>query len=514
MMSYTVDKMKDIYTVLDELASSSDSDLNVFIPEGALLLQNKLNIQFLSENLEKLDKTVRFETSDPNGVELLINLEASSEAGFEGSYSSNNVLRNSGSPKAFFGFFHKIKFPRLSLPRPKFKIGLLVLLLVIFGGVAYGINRYISKQVAEIEISLKADSLARSITVRVEDEISPSSNDSSKKTLKGKTVNAVLEEQAEVVTTGEKYIGEKADGKILIYNRKASDITLKSGTEAYYGSGDEKLTYVLKDSVTVSGFTYEEPEDPASVMIPGEASISVEASEIGDDYNISSNKTLTFKDYDKTELVAKSSEKFTGGSKKAVKIVSEEDLTPLEGEVNAKISSKVEEAVKRAVPSGSTLVEGSTATTYTASEYSAKVDDEADKVSLKKTATVSALTYSPKDLEKLMVSSLDSYIPDGYTISGSNHTVKAEVLGRSETSVLSDAQADLQVTVKTSVVLDIDVEDLKNRIKGLSPEELHEEMRKIQGVQDYEFNLSPTIPFLKQVPRNPDKIVISINGES
>lgn len=518
-MVYTVNKTQDVYTILADLAVRAEKDLEIFIPSGSLLLKDKLNLEFLAKSLEKLGKTARFGTDDIGGKELLNNLNLV-VADFGG---TRDVTTSSEKSHRIFPlklkFFvsntfsklknlAKLKKPDISL---KINFALLCVLIVVLAGLIYGGYRYTSSQKAYIKIYTKSEPLARSMTIRVD---SNSSTDTDEKTLEGTDISTSIFDTKEIETTGEKEKGDYAEGEIVIYNRTEKELKLEKGEKLFYEEGDDEFGFELKNDVTIPPLSYEIPADPASTMTPGEAKASVRALEYGDDYNIDKGETLKFDDYDKSDLIAKSSEGFKGGNTEIVKIVSDEDIAKLKEVVEAALMGQSSQAINDVVPSDYKLINGSITTLLGESELNAEVGDEETKVNIKQALTVSGLAYSEKKLDQLIMKVVGDYVPEEYALAGTKHTLNVEVLGATEDTVLSNSAADLQVTVKTSVIPEIDIDSLKESLKGMAVKEVQRELGGMSNITTYEFNLSPIVPFKKKVPNDVEKILIEIQEGS
>ncbi len=509
-MEYIVDKRKDVYTILGELAVLGYFDFEVFIPNGALLLENRLNLEFLQESLEKLGKSVSFSTDSANGMEMLSSLsgEAVSEldSGVLGGELKEESGQNSvGAVAKITSALASFKFPKISLPSPKLGILPIIIGLLLLGGVVFGATRFINSQKAYVKLVVKSEPLARSITVLVDADL-PKETDAKLKAFKGKQVSKSFSEEITKDSTGEKIEGEKASGEVLIYNRTESDIKLKKGTVLEF----DGFAFKLDEEVTVPAVSYEDPEDPASVMVPGEKSAKVVASDIGPDHNIEKGETLEFSDYKKTELVAKSSVDFKGGSSDTIKVVSQEDIDSALVEVKNALVQKTSENLADSVGSGYIYIDGSSSVAYANPEIGAKSGDEAPSVTVRQTANATGLSYSEKVLEKLILQLLEEFVPESFEPSGDKIEIKAASLGNSDETVVTSTKADLQVTAKTTVIPSIDIEDLKSKLAGKSITEASRILGGIRTLNTYEFKLQPNLPFSQKVPQDLDRIIIEV----
>jgi len=510
-MVYTVNKTKDIYTILADLAVRAEKDLEIFIPSGSLLLKDKLNLEFLAKSLEKLGKTAKFGTDDPNGKELLDSLNlaraefgSTLDAGASGERSHRMFLRKLkffvSNTFSRLKDLSKLKKPNISL---RINLALLGAFILVLAGLIYGGYRYISSQKAYIKIYTKSEPLARSITIRVD---SNSSTNIDEKILEGTDISTSIFDTKEIETTGEKEKGDYAEGEIIIYNYTKEKIKLDKGEKVYFE--DDDLEFKLTDDVTVDPATYEVQEDPP--VTPGETKASVKALEYGDDYNIGGSKTLKFDDYDDFDLTAKSKNKFEGGKTETVMVVSEEDIEKLKEDIATILTVQSTQAINDVVPSDYKLIKGSITTLLGDPELSAEVGEEETEVNIKQVLTVFGLAYSEKKLDQLIMKVVGDYVPEEYSLAGTKHTLSVEVLGATEDTVLSYSAADLQVTVKTSVIPEINISSLKESLKGMSVGELQRELGGMSNITTYEFNLSPVVPLKKKVPNDVEKILIEV----
>jgi len=521
-MEYTVDKRKDVYTILDELAVLDATEIQVFLPSGSLILENRLNLEFLEESLEKLGKSISFFTDDSTGIELLASMTGGTSAEYEsvGSSVEEGEHRDSGKlgkigESIFSGFVFKLssfEFPKL--PIPKLRVGFLPIFvgLILLGGIAFGATRFLNSQKAYVKLIVKQESLARSITVLVDADL-PKETDVELKAFKGKQVTKTFTEEITQEATGEKLEGESASGEVLIYNRTESDVKLKKGAVLKFDSDGTDLEFRLTDDVTIPAVSYKNPEDPASVMIPGEKSADVTASDIGPDYNIKKNETLEVLGYKKTELAAKSSSDFKGGSSKTIKVVSSEDIEAAISKARTGLDTKVASGLVDSVGSGYKYIDGSASTSYEDLVIDKKAGDEAVSFKVAQSAYVTGLSYSEKVLEKLILALLQEFVPESFEPSGDNIEISASSLGNSDETTVTSTKADLQVTAKTTVVPSIDIEDLKGKLAGKGITEVSRILGGIRTLSTYEFRLEPNLPFSQKVPEDLDRILVEIVEE-
>jgi hypothetical protein len=248
-------------------------------------------------------------------------------------------------------------------------------------------------------------------------------------------------------------------------------------------------------------------------MIPGEARVKIVASDIGDDYNIDDGKTLEFSDYDKDELVAKTKEDLSGGKSEEIKVVTAEDKTNLSNELKPISIKKAEESLRSKLAQTQKLVEGSIQTTVSSENFSADVDAEEDKLSLTQTVTAKALVYTNNDLNNFIDEYFKGVIPEGHYMPDKDKEVSVNVLGNSTNSILTSNEADIQVTLRSVVIPDIKEDEVKESLKGKTNQEARVIIESLKNVEQYEFSISPVVPFFSKVPKDANRIDVVIVKE-
>lgn len=105
------------------------------------------------------------------------------------------------------------------------------------------------------------------------------------------------------------------------------------------------------------------------------------------------------------------------------------------------------------------------------------------------------------------------FIPEGFTLSSQDKDINVEILGNTESTLLNSAEADLQVTIKTFVVTDVEKDEIRERLVGKAIGEAEKMLGGIKNIKTYELEMSPNIPFLQKLPQNPENIKVEIEKE-
>ncbi|OGC46203.1 hypothetical protein A2V49_04405 [candidate division WWE3 bacterium RBG_19FT_COMBO_34_6] len=502
---------ENVVSVINKLKNCEDSVIDLYVPENAVIFESNLNLKLIRFWSDSLNKVINFNTDDENGQSMLLSLEEKPETiNYDDQETEVSLLEENAVTK-------KMKLPKFklfSIKKNKAVIfGVLVsgVLLLLF----FLLKHYVNMPKADIKIIVNSEPLTRSVQIKVKNGESSSSE---KKLLKGITVEAIFEDKITMQTTGEKIIGEKAKGKVIISNKTADDKLFKKGTTLIYDEDDKEYEYVTLKEVEVPARTEVpdlDPETPADVIITwGESDpVEVEAKLIGKKYNLEKDKNLDIKDQKSSEFEAEVKEEIKGGKEETVKVVSQKDIDTIKLTLLENSQENALRALTAAVTGNQKLINGSTKTAVLKETFSNKLDDETDDLTLTQSFIIKGLTYEPKDLNELIDILVKDYVKEGYVLSDRERTINVEVLGNTETAVLSETEADIQVTLKTYIITDISEEKLKSELMGKKVSEAQKIIGGIKNIKTYEIHLNPNIPFMNFVPKDASRINLVIERE-
>jgi len=511
MIKLQLETTDDVTSTINKIKSLKDLNIELVIPKGSILFENSLNLKLIQHEADKMEKSVEYYTEDEIGNNLILGQNGKEISSFGQAEPENEIETPVENKK-------KLSLPKINLPRipsvvpnfPKIRKGpiLIALGVLLFVGsfIVYGSRT----PVVTAKISVRAQPLTRSVTITVK---AGSATDVKAKILKGSTLSTTIDNTMDAATTGSKIIGEKASGKVTIYNYTSSKVTLDKNTKVTYKGRSTDLVYTLDDSVTIDAATVTFIPSESSVTTPSSANVDITATDIGDSYNISDGKTLEVKGYDKDHVVGKTKGDITGGKSETVKIVTADDRTNLSSSLLADTKTKAETEIRNKLATNQKLIAGSIETKISKETFSKNVGDQADKISLTQSAVAGGLLYFDNDLNRFLDEYVKDLIPNNYVLSSQNREVNVEVLGKSTNSVLSSTVADIQVTLKTFVVPDIKEEDVKKQLIGKNPTEAEKILGSIKNINTYEFKLSPTIPFFRRVPNDMNRIHLTITKD-
>jgi hypothetical protein len=493
---------EDAVAVINKIKNVNDTGLELVIPEGSVLFDNVLNLKLIKKYADRIGSTVQFTTMDQLGNTLLEMLEERDGSPILSSMALDADNEDENAQEKFSTFKPKKKKMPMQFKMPKINVnfgaGLIIPIgLLVIGLLYIFVANNISKAHAKIVIA--TEPLVRSLTVKVSVS-QPTSVEG--KILSGSTVTTSLENTDVIDTTGEKITGKKAKGEVLLYNMTEEDIKLKKGS---------KIAYEDKDSIIY--FTDEEVSVPKEILNEtgtgttfGEIAVKVTAENFGEEYNIKKDNDMEVNGYKSSVLNAKSKIDFTGGKSETIKIVSENDKKALSAKLLGVNTQESTASLEKSLKSGQKLISGSATVTVSGETFSKNVGDESDKLQLSQMVSVKGLVYQAGDLDKLIEKLADNLIPAGYKPAEKSKEIKAEVLG----NVSSGQEAEIQATVKTYIIPDVDPEKIKEMLAGKSPSEAEKILGSTRNIKNYEFRLSPGLPLFTKVPKDKTKIEVEI----
>jgi hypothetical protein len=371
--------------------------------------------------------------------------------------------------------------------------------LGLAGGAVYAYSYSTPK--AEVKVIIESQPLTRSLSIRVEKDSETSAEG---KVLRGFGAEASTTETGSLQTTGEKLVGTKATGKVRIFNKTDADKTFEAGTKFYYGN----LVFVLDQQVIVPA--REDSMEIPPVITIGEATADVTAEDIGDEYNIDEGRALEIEGYRTTEFVASSENRFSGGESKTVRVVAEADRTNLSAKTLEANIAKGRTALGGQLAQSQKLINGSTKSLLVTEEFNAAVEDETDTLEITQSITTTGLVYDQRELEEVIDELIKEFIPDGFVASAHDKEINVEVLGNSDSSVLSSEEADIQVTIRTFVAPEVDEEKIINDLVGKNITEAQRIISGIRNLEGYELNVTPKLLSFNRMPKKVENINLEV----
>lgn len=306
--------------------------------------------------------------------------------------------------------------------------------------------------------------------------------------------------------TGKAYKGEKAKGSVRV-------TYMKQG-----GCGETAPTVTLSagHTITTDKYSYKTTASK-EITCNSMADVDVVAADIGEEYNISSNRQFSVQGYSSSEVFGLNASAFTGGTKQEYTVLSQQDLDS----AVEKLSETAIEEIKSELRNSDNnweIIENSIKSEVDKSSIKTdkKVGEEASVVNLDITIKGTATYYFTKDLNEGLTELLREEAAEQNLFESENNMEL--VLGDSiekELKVNDSVKDKIEINLiaQSSVRPKIDKEEIENKLKSMSWEEGNE------YVQTFEFSKEKTevefIPsgypsFLKRFPNRRGGVLVSI----
>lgn len=316
-------------------------------------------------------------------------------------------------------------------------------------------------------------------------------------------VTKVIEEKdidVQVATSGEREIGELAEGTVTIASFNDKEASFSAGTNIYL----RDMAFRLDEDVVLPASSV---DTTSGTKRASQKSVKASATFIGTEGNVEKGSQFTVEDYPTSLYYGRAESAFTGGSAQTVSVVSADDLAKLESEVDDVAKQASDSA--RAGTSGDMLTLDSISTVDTSElEYSAEVGELAS--SLRATGKVKAVLYtvSKPYLVDLITKMIRENKGQGYQFlnDGVSYTF-------TDVSLASDEQTiDALLTSSVSIFRAVDLPAIKQAVRLQSREQVQAYLRSKIQASSVSFVYDPIIPvFDRFVPWDPKNIELQVD---
>jgi len=357
-----------------------------------------------------------------------------------------------------------------------------VIIGVVVVVVLYVLVSFLFLTSVNISVKFKQDDLTikKSITAKT-DATSPF--DVATLTIKSDPMTKSNTASTEIETTGKGQTGEYAQGQLLVVNPGTTAINIKLGQVFSYNYLATPLKYTAIAAVTI---------DPASSK-----TISVKAGSFGEIYNVEDTLKNFIPEGLSNTVTAQNITKMSGGTTKEVKAVSKEDIDAIKQTLLDKLKTDLTTNLKTLLSDQEIILTGSEKFKEETFTTSSKLGDVADKFSAELKLTITAIKIN-KTLVKSLLQDVQKN-EAGY----SKVVVKDPVI---ENIVISGTTASFDAKANANAFNDLDLNSLKNDIKGKSVTEAKDYIKSKPGVSEVIIRYSPSfIPLNYQSIPNDDK---------
>ena len=303
-----------------------------------------------------------------------------------------------------------------------------------------------------------------------------------------------------MATTGISLVGEKASGKVNIFNKTDEEKEFSAGTSLTH----EGISFTLDEDVKVASAS---ETSSGSGTEYGKAEVSITASDIGADANLGEDSKLRVDDYYDDAFSAVVIDGLTGGSSREIRVVSQADRTTLLNNLKAKLVEEAQKEFDKESTDGVYyLATGNT--TVATSNFSGEIGDEAETLSLNLSLNVESIKYLSTDLKQLAAEVLKQDLPENYQFVDE----EPELMTAPAESASTSAAIKLDAELMAKAVAQLDTDSLKSEVLGKDLAEASNILTSKETIKDAQLVFTP--PFLanilKKLPNNSNRIEFEI----
>lgn len=370
-------------------------------------------------------------------------------------------------------------------------------LLVLIAGLAFG-SSFIAK--TEVEVVLNKKLVSKDIKLTLDTKAQET--DIEKLLIAADTVTKKAAAKNTMQTTGIKIVGESATGKVSIYNKTDAVKVFDKGTQLKYGN----LVFVTDEEITVASASAKQGGQDY-----GRADVTVTAAAIGAESNLEKGVELTVASYDTNTYNAYSIDNnFTGGSSREVRIVAQKDLDELTTDLREELLKKINAEFADESGNGTYILPSKAIINETA-RYSARVDTEAESVSLDLEIEVEAVTYSGSDLKPVAQEILSQDLPENYELEDSAPQILSSPSQTDLNKLETEAVVSIDANISSYAIPILSQDKVKEIIAGKPFSQAEQELIAQAEVDRVTFSVIPSFlsSFVTSVARSASNIVVT-----
>ncbi|MBI2464836.1 hypothetical protein HYV64_01720 [Candidatus Shapirobacteria bacterium] len=382
--------------------------------------------------------------------------------------------------------FPKIKFSAPALPKLQSKT---LLILLMFSPLLVLIPFFYSK--AEITLFLTPYNFQKTITATFDPTVTEV--DLGKGVFPSLSSVKELTTSVTVPTTGQKTIGDRSTGEIVIYNKSDKPLNLSKGSIlSDQGAHKFELETAIQVASSSSNFAL-------GVINLGQTKAMIKAADIGPEFNIEKDVMLTFKDNPETTVIAKVNSTLGGGNRRQIRAVSGADKTSLDSRLASAIDATTDKYLQSSISKIPNSIPELTQTKKGRVEYNREIGEEADE--LVATVTTTITTFSLNDTHKSkIINALFATDPDFGNVVSNYDQFSLTI------------QSKNQATFAVRYLPKIDKTSIAKMISGKSQKTATSLIKKnVRRVYNYQIatNLK-AISFFNPLPLRTENIIINI----
>ena len=546
---------EEIISVIDRLKEAKEKHVALVIPAGAIMLGSAVNLKLLMEESGKIDKKVSIVTSDATGRNIASQIgftvyenlgdarairekdleeqeklpvfsrkaekrleEIEGEEGEktytdleENNNEAEDVFENNAEEKeAIFAPRKVYKESDFGVTRDyrggsRSKVGQEIIKnkkFWLFGAIGFVVVLFLLVFIfpkATVYLNVISSEEKLDIGFKLSTDVSAVGSADSKITLPAKWEAKEQEVSLDIPATGQKNVGDKASGAVIVYNRSGKTVTIVPNSEFLTSDGKK---FVNSGIISVPGAFVSDYGE----LIPGKASSEITAEDGGTASNISPSKFSipALSDTLGNLVYGQSSDAFAGGTDKNAKVVSHDDIDNAKQRAQDEMEKKLEGEF--GMQGEEIFVKGLDTSENISEDISKKENDEADSFTVQERTRFSFLVFNKNDFDKMFEDSLKLNLSNQKQLVGSGYrSVEWTVISFDDKKKEAELNAKATILTATSINQDF----IKSKIVTLNVQELRVFLSQYPEVELDHVSFFPPL-LISSIPSNEKNVNVVV----
>lgn len=323
--------------------------------------------------------------------------------------------------------------------------------------------------------------------------------DAATKIVPGRKQERTVSGDKTIDVIGKKDIGDPARGTVTIYNKTLTGKQLKKGTVLTAGL----LPFTLDTDVSIASAS----ESLASGSVTyGKANATITATKLGPQSNLPSSTEFSVKDTSTSVMVARNDAAISGGTSKAVTVVSRADYDALVAALTKDLIVKAKTELAGSVGGSVRLIDETVTTAVGQKKFDQELDQESDKLHGSITVSITGISYNADEVAALFRDLVSGKIPSGYLLDLDSGSVSV-----SNVQVKKDGSVFVSAHYQGAAIPKFDFARMKSAIAGKSTSTAEQYFRGVSGVGGIEMNIMRS-PWKTTFPVNVNNILFFVKN--
>jgi hypothetical protein len=319
----------------------------------------------------------------------------------------------------------------------------------------------------------------------------------------GQLITSAEEKQANFPATGQKNIGTKASGTIMLYNGWDSNShTFSAGTRL----ASSNKTFLLDSNVTIPG-GYIQGGQPN----PGTVKANITAADVGSDYNVPAGRftILGLPGDQQAAIYGQSTSVLTGGMSKIAQVVSQDDFDKAKQQLVTQLSDQLTKDFANKTKNQK-IIDSAVVKPDPEVTTSTPVNGEAKNFDMKVKLTEQVMVFDFAQFKDFLTQILGKQVPADKMVNIANDDDIGFVVKK---TAYDQGELDLTNNVLAKVSAKISTESIKTQILGKSAGTAIGIIQSQNGVAKAEIVFWPSW-WLKRIPDLGGKVNVEIEYQN